>query len=204
MKKIQLILVIIGLVAIVSYAVSNLEFDNSSVDYVASIEMKRAETKRFFESSAESPVKNVKDFKGLFYFTPNQQFKVEAQLELFETPENILISSGKGDEPENYLKFAWANFELLGQRHKLLLLKQTLQDPFLFLAFSDKTSGESTYGGGRYLNVPYKKGQTKVDLDFNLAYHPYCVYNPKYVCPLPPAENNLAVAIEAGEKLSQD
>jgi len=70
----------------------------------------------------------------------------------------------------------------------------------LFVPFGDRTSGDTTYKGGRYLDL--KRTPTGFyELDFNRAYHPYCVYNPSYVCPVPPRENRLAAAILAGERL---
>jgi uncharacterized protein (DUF1684 family) len=74
----------------------------------------------------------------------------------------------------------------------------------VFLPFRDATSGKTTYGGGRYLLDTAKGadlGSTgdALILDFNFAYHPSCVYDPKWVCPLAPLANRLAVAIEAGE-----
>ncbi len=74
----------------------------------------------------------------------------------------------------------------------------------VFLPFRDATSGKTTYGGGRYLLDTAKgadlgsSGDTLV-LDFNFAYHPSCVYDPKWTCPLAPLANRLAVAVEAGE-----
>jgi uncharacterized protein (DUF1684 family) len=76
----------------------------------------------------------------------------------------------------------------------------------VFLPFRDATSGKTTYGGGRYLLDTAKgadlgsSGDTLV-LDFNFSYHPSCVYDPKFSCPLTPAENRLPVRIEAGERL---
>ncbi len=75
-----------------------------------------------------------------------------------------------------------------------------------FLAFRDATSGKTTYGGCRYLLDTAKgvdlgsRGDALV-LDFNFAYHPSCVYDPKWVCPLAPLSNRLAAAVEAGERL---
>jgi uncharacterized protein (DUF1684 family) len=70
----------------------------------------------------------------------------------------------------------------------------------LFVPFGDLTNVDETYRGGRYLDL--QRTPTGVyDLDFNQAYHPYCVYNVNYVCPLPPRENRLTVAIRAGERL---
>ncbi len=81
----------------------------------------------------------------------------------------------------------------------------------LFLPFQDATSGQSSYGGGRYLldsikgadlgNETTGSQEERLVLDFNFAYHPSCMHNPAYVCPLAPEENRLPVAIAAGERL---
>lgn len=75
--------------------------------------------------------------------------------------------------------------------------------PALFVPFRDATSGRATYGGGRYLDLDVAPSG-RYALDFNRAYHPYCVYSEAYSCPLPPAENTLALAVEAGERLRPD
>ena len=76
-------------------------------------------------------------------------------------------------------------------------------DDELFIAFQDATSGRETYGAGRYLDLEPDEDGTYA-LDFNLAYHPSCVYSPNFSCPLTPAENRLPVRIEAGERLAED
>ena len=70
----------------------------------------------------------------------------------------------------------------------------------LFVPFRDATSGRSTYGGGRYLDLEVQPSG-RYALDLNRAYHPYCVYNVTYSCPLPPAENRLELAVTAGERV---
>ena len=70
------------------------------------------------------------------------------------------------------------------------------------MPFLDATSGHETYGAGRYLEMEAEFDVTYV-LDFNLAYHPYCVYADTYSCPLTPAENRLPTRIEAGERLTE-
>ena len=70
------------------------------------------------------------------------------------------------------------------------------------MPFLDETSGTVTYGAGRYLDLDPEEDGTYV-LDFNLAYHPSCVYDARFSCPLTPAENRLPVRIEAGERLAQ-
>ena len=71
----------------------------------------------------------------------------------------------------------------------------------LFVPFLDTTSGHETYGAGRYLDLEPEDDGTYA-LDFNLAYHPNCVFDEGYSCPLTPAENRLAIRIEAGERLA--
>ena len=66
--------------------------------------------------------------------------------------------------------------------------------------FSDMTSGKETYDAGRYIDLD-RTATGLYDLDFNKAYHPYCVYNSSYECPIPPPENRLKIPVQAGEKL---
>ena len=69
----------------------------------------------------------------------------------------------------------------------------------LFIPFKDKTNGKETYDGGRYIDAEILPGY-KMGLDFNMAYHPSCAYNEKFICVLPPRENTLEIEIKAGEK----
>ena len=72
---------------------------------------------------------------------------------------------------------------------------------YLFIPFTDITTGKESYTGGRYID--YKMGDirnNKLQLDFNKAYNPYCAYTTGYNCPIPPAENDLSISIKAGEK----
>lgn len=82
---------------------------------------------------------------------------------------------------------------------KDLMLVNAYQD-YLFVPFTDATTGEESYGSGRYLEF-YKQDirNNTLQLDFNKAYNPYCAYSSGYKCPIPPKENRLPVAIRAGE-----
>lgn len=78
----------------------------------------------------------------------------------------------------------------------------------LFLPFRDATSGTESYGAGRYLLDTIKSADHGGDpsagtllLDFNLAFHPSCAYDPRWSCPLAPPENVLPVPVLAGERL---
>ncbi|GEM_PF-4840264 len=81
----------------------------------------------------------------------------------------------------------------------LLFLIIQQNDSSLFLPFYDRTNGTETYGGGRYLELPYAEGP--ITVDFNYATHPYCAYSDRYSCMLPPSENQIPVAVRAGERL---
>jgi len=71
----------------------------------------------------------------------------------------------------------------------------------VFVPFLDGTSGSESYGAGRYLDIDREADGT-YGIDFNLAYHPSCVYDARFSCPLTPLENRLPVRIEAGERLA--
>ncbi len=78
-------------------------------------------------------------------------------------------------------------------------MQQNNRSTELFVPFMDKTNGVNTYKSGRYIDLPIPKKNNFI-LDFNLAYNPYCAYNTKYSCPIPPKENKLNIGIKAGEK----
>jgi uncharacterized protein (DUF1684 family) len=73
-------------------------------------------------------------------------------------------------------------------------------EDYLFLPFLDDTNGETTYGGGRYIDLRIPKGDS-MEIDFNRAYNPYCVYNDKYSCPIVPRDNYIDLKVEAGLKM---
>jgi|JI10StandDraft_1071094.scaffolds.fasta_scaffold00949_31 uncharacterized protein (DUF1684 family) len=202
MKTSKLILVIlIGAVAgIVIYSMQN----NTSTDegYVEFIQQERAEMEKFMKGGDGSPFgqDNIV-FEGLKFFPADVRYRVKAKLKPIEGKKVVLLSTSDGKE-QKYLEYAFAEFELDGVQNQLLILEVMEMGPQrgkLFLAFSDDTSGRETYGAGRYLDVKKVPAAKSVELDFNLAYNPYCAYNDKYSCPFPPKENLLKIAIRAGE-----
>jgi uncharacterized protein (DUF1684 family) len=146
------------------------------------------------------PADQRESFRGLSYFPADPEYRVRARLIPIDGPGEIVVPASDGSL-RRYLRYAWAEFELQGGSHRLLLLKdrESRVSNRLFLAFRDQTSGKETYGGGRYLDL-FQQKEGEIIIDFNLAYNPYCVYDFAYSCPLPPEENRLAVPIRAGEK----
>jgi uncharacterized protein (DUF1684 family) len=154
-------------------------------------------------TSKDSPfAKNPADFKELIYYPPDPKYKIIADLNPIENRKTVTLATNDGKE-ENYLEYAYAEFDLDGFHHRLLILEVIDMGPFrgkLFFAFGDETSADETYGAGRYLDLVKVPGSRTITLDFNKAYNPYCAYNNNYSCPLPPSENLLRIPIRAGEK----
>lgn len=167
--------------------------------YTEVIGEKRSDLNSYMLTSPSSPftdsLKN--SFHELNYFPPEKNYRVQAIIIPIEKKDQLIIPTSDGQK-QRYRKFAYAEFKLAGKRHRLLLLKSQGTD-VIFTAFADATSGESTYGGGRYLDLKFKNAK-QITIDFNLAYNPYCAYNPTFSCPLPPKENILPLPILAGEK----
>ncbi|WP_422361868.1 DUF1684 domain-containing protein [Reichenbachiella sp.] len=170
-----------------------------SLSYEEFIANDRKETHEFMNNSEDSPFAGIDTTIRLNYYPPNEKFKVIAEIERISDGGQLTLGTSDG-VPRVYNKHAFLNFELDQHRQRLLVLKGEENDG-LFLAFADLTNDKTTYGGGRYINLNFSDQAEKITLDFNLAYNPYCEYNAEYSCPLPPLENYLKVAVEAGEKL---
>ena len=202
MKRSNLIL-FIGLIAVIALIVYSLQGGKSTADYQAYIEKERKDKEAFMKSADESPfLKDTLSFQGLKYFPVNEKFNLKAKLKPIEEKKVVILGTSDGKE-QKYLEYAYAIFDLDGVENKLLILELMDAGPLrgkLFLAFADETSGIETYGAGRYLDVKRIPAATSIELDFNLAYNPYCAYTDSFSCPFPPKENILKIAILAGEK----
>lgn len=201
MKRIRLLISIIIAIA-VTVAIVLVQPSINQKEYTRSIEAKRAEIDRFMEYGADSPMpfNDLTDFDGLNYFAVDPTLRVRATVEEYPDPERIEVPTSAGTV-DPYIRFGDLRFDIEGTEFALEAWKPvdgTVANR-LFVVFSDLTAGDSTYAGGRYLNL-FLDGDDTVTVDFNLAYNPYCVYDASYICPLVPPGNKLAVAIEAGEK----
>lgn len=142
-------------------------------------------------------------FGGVDYFPFNRAFQLEATFEVDKGKKFKMPTST--DRKPWYRRYGYITFQVQGKTYSLtayqnLALKKSKEfKNYLFVPFRDLTSGISTYGGGRYLDLHIPDGTTLI-LDFNTAYNPYCAYSYRYSCPIPPSENTLPIAIPAGEK----
>ena len=140
-----------------------------------------------------------KNFGGLVYYGANESWNIPARFEKNPTPDTIIMATSTEREV-NMLNFGTYYFNL-DQREYSLVGYQNLDhpEPTLFVPFNDLTNGKGTYGGGRYMDLEVPTSDSSF-VDFNRAYNPYCAYNYKYSCPVPPAVNKLDLAVTAGEK----
>ncbi|HEY4227915.1 MAG TPA: DUF1684 domain-containing protein [Candidatus Limnocylindrales bacterium] len=178
------------------------------VAYPQAVANFRAEKDEYFRSAHDSPIPHDTrhDFPGLPYFPVDEALRFDGlPLEPYAGSEpahfQIPTSDGKLREAERAGVFRFelggANQALTGYRFK------GGGSDSVFVPFLDGTSGTESYGAGRYLDL-YPEDDDTYALDFNLAYHPSCVYDARFSCPLTPAENRLPMRIEAGERLAPD
>lgn len=148
-----------------------------------------------------SPIpEGVRDgFDGLAYYPVDGDYRFEVALDRAD-PEEVAVPRTAGDEVR-YTRLGTFTLDLPSGTVTLAGYRREADAEELFVPFRDATSGEETYGGGRYLEAPHL-GDGVHRVDFNLAYHPFCVYDDEYTCPLPPPENRLDVPVRAGERLS--
>ncbi len=201
MKSSHFLLIVASLVvlAAVAYMFTAAE---SPEDYQEKIETERERQFKYIRFNAESPLteEQKRGLKSLKFYAIDPAYRVKARLLPIEIKKVREVPLTDGST-ERYLEHYWAEFEMGGKTNKVLLLQSLSESDMrnFFLAFADETSGKETYGGGRYLNVR-QDGKNSITIDFNLAFNPYCAYNPDFACPLPPRENILKIAIPVGEK----
>jgi uncharacterized protein (DUF1684 family) len=136
-----------------------------------------------------------RDFTGCKWFPASDAWRIHAKWIPYPKPKTIAITNILGmtdQEPSP----GYAEFTLQGKK---MTLEPVLEDGELFFMFKDATSAKTTYGAGRFLYAALPKGDA-VELDFNKAHNPPCAFTAFATCPLPPKQNILPAAIEAGEK----
>jgi len=164
----------------------------------------RKERDAFFKNHQRSPLlpQDKRYFKGLKYYPFDPQYVLSGQIERFifhiNNPKYYATFLTNKGTNKRYIRYGKLHFQLGGKEYDIEIYKSILSD-MLFIPFKDNTNGKETYEGGRYIDAEILSGY-KMVLDFNIAYHPSCAYNDKFVCVLPPKENILDTEIRAGEK----
>jgi uncharacterized protein (DUF1684 family) len=180
------------------------KFDGkSSIKFQKEINVEYADAK-----TSPLTVDDLAAFKSLDFYPISGKFFVTATFVRTEKEKPFGMKTSTERTP-SYVKYGEVHFIIEGQPLKLnvyknieLSKKKEFKD-YLFLPFSDLTSGKESYIGGKYIDLKTPKGNT-IAIDFNTSYNPYCAYNHKYSCPTVPLENDLNIEIRAGVKKFHD
>ncbi len=176
-------------------------------NYLEEIKAWQEELNNEYLDPYKSPLSDAEraKFKGHTFYPIQENYRVEAKFESTPDSKPFPLGTSKGTT-QVYKRIGILHFELGGKEFTLeaYLQQQRFRLPgqpsYVFLPLVDATTGEATYGGGRYMHY---EGIPEGDLwviDFNKLYNPNCAYNDKYECPKVPEPNYLPIKIEAGIK----
>lgn len=179
-------------------------------EYIESMDLHRLEINKEFADSNSSPLtkEGLAHFAGLDFYPADLEYVVEARFVMNPDPEPFGMETTTTRRPI-YVKYGEAHFSLKGEEIVLEIYqsekakKMEEFKEYLFLPFKDLTCGEESYGGGRFIDLKIPDGD-QITIDFNKAYNPYCAYNHKYSCPVPPEANHMNIMIPAGVKAYKD
>ncbi len=177
------------------------------VDAVKDIQTWQQALNDEYKNRAKSPLNAVdfKNFAGHTFFDIDTTFRVIAKIVLLKSKLEIPFKTSTASI-QTYAKYADLHFTLKGVKQVLAvyqsksLMGMPAYADYLFLPFFDETTGNETYGAGRYIDLRIPKKGNKIILDFNKAYNPYCAYATGFSCPKVPAENELKTKVLAGVK----
>lgn len=165
----------------------------------------RAGRDELFATHPQTPLDDPAAATTTPFFPYDPAYRVLAPIRMLDGVDIDLGHSGEG--ATGFVAFATATVDLPTGEATLTLYWLRGYGGGVFLPFRDATNGFETYGGGRYLLDAAKGADLggsgdRVMLDFNYAYHPSCVYSPRWSCPLAPPANHLAIPVRAGERLN--
>jgi uncharacterized protein (DUF1684 family) len=176
--------------------------DNPTVLHLGSLSLqiiKRSDKLGVRVKDKDNPARS--NFVGIESYPAEQKWRLESRFEPYNPPKKMPIVNVLGMESGEESPGAVA-FEVDGKTYRLDAIKEK-GEPKLFMIFADNTSGKETYPAGRYLYVDPPDLAGRMIIDFNKAYSPPCAFTKFATCPLPPKQNRLPFAIEAGEKYSR-
>lgn len=157
-----------------------------------------------FQSKETSPLKEADRvaFQAFELFEYNPEMRIKAKFSAIEDAEQFKMKTSTDRRPV-YQTVGKLEFEVGSVQEELFVYRNVELSQregfanYLFVPFTDLTNGEQSYGGGRYVDLEGPLGM-EVVIDLNMAYNPYCAYNDKYSCPVPPIENHLEMKVKAG------
>ena len=188
-NKFVLGIIVIGIVCIGFYLFS------AAPTYAERAEKDRETYKTTMVTMKDSPVSLKSGFR---FFAPDESWVIEADFQKAEGDRTFKVQMTDSTVESSKLA-GKVRFVKDGKTVELMVFDEGAN---FLLPFKDATNGQETYGGGRYINID--KGALvgkKITLDFNNSHNFYCAYEASFVCPVPPRENHLPFAVNAGELL---
>ncbi|MDR3609289.1 MAG: DUF1684 domain-containing protein [Ignavibacteriaceae bacterium] len=173
-------------------------------NYISRIEQLRESKNISFKNDDDSPFnhKSKIHFAPLKYYDIDPSFVFKSKLQEYGVKDTIKVFGTKGDQ-RKAVRFGFVTFNYDNMDYKMNVYKGTAKNgqEYYSIWFTDKTTGNETYGVGRYLDFEYNPDPAFIyTIDFNLAYNPYCAYSPDYSCAVPLKEDHIDISIKAGEK----
>ncbi|RPI74283.1 MAG: DUF1684 domain-containing protein [Ignavibacteriales bacterium] len=180
------------------------EYTSEEKKYISGLENFRQEKNEYMQNDPDSPFnfKGKVHFSSLNYYDPDPEFVFKSKLFRYDNADTITIFGTKGEE-RKVLRFGYVNLNYKDNQYKVNVSEGVSKTGEIYYSiwFTDKTTGEETYGVGRYIDFEINPDTNFIyTIDFNLAYNPYCAYSPEYSCAIPAKEDYIDLAIEAGEK----
>ncbi|MGE5798329.1 MAG: DUF1684 domain-containing protein [Ignavibacteria bacterium] len=199
--KLVLYLLFINLILLISCGKN---YTPEEKNYIEKVEKYRAEKDQYMKNDPGSPFnfKGKIDFEPLKYYDPDPQLVFKSRLFVYDKKDTVKVFGTKGEERTS-VRFGFVKLNYKNKKYKLNVYKGTAGDgdEYYSIWFTDNTTGNQTYGVGRYLDFELNPDSNFVyTIDFNLTYNPYCAYSPKYSCAVPTKEDHIDLAVEAGEK----
>jgi len=193
------------LTLIIVLSLGNLQAQEGS--FLREIKKYRVQQNAEFLNPDKSPLtpEERSTFQGHEFFEADEVYRVKARFEPTPNDKPFPLGTSKGGT-QLYQRIGVLYFQLKGEPYTLEAYLQVQrfripgQKPIVFLPLLDQTTGDITYGGGRYLHYEGIPEGTEWVIDFNKLYNPYCAYNEKYECPMVPLPNHLPIKIKAGIK----
>jgi uncharacterized protein len=193
----------------VSYA-QIFPYDSELIEdkYKEEVEARRAREEAAFRNKETTLLADdyFENFTGLNYFPVDLKYRVVGKLTRLPQSERMNLDLTDGT-PYGFMHYGKLNFFLEGQAVELMVFEfPTRADSgptAIFVPFTDLTTGEENFGGGRFMIIKIPRGD-QIVVDFNLAINPICVYDPEHACPVSPKANYIPKKILAGAKMYYD
>ncbi len=176
--------------------------------FIAKIEKYRTEKNEWAKNDPSSPFnkKGKVEFHDLNYFEVDPSFVFRNLLYEYEPKDTVTIYGTKGD-PRKIIRYGYVVITYQNKQFKINVYQGTTTNGQIYYSiwFTDKTTNNESYGVGRYIDFEkVDDPNNEYEIDFNLAYNPYCAYSPNYSCAIPTKEDFIPIEIQAGEKKFHD